>query len=140
MSDWPTEGDIWSYPYLWARQASKGETEGRKVRPSAVAIIVEVRDGKHEIVFLAVTSQAPEPARFSVEIPDTEKRRAGQDGDKELWIILDEHNLDILEQSYYLEPKRRLGAFSSKFRSQIQRAFAEALRQRKSIAVRRKDH
>ena len=26
------------YPYLWEHQASKGETEGRKKRPAAVAM------------------------------------------------------------------------------------------------------
>jgi hypothetical protein len=33
------------YPYLWAREAGKGETEGRKDRPVAVGVRLPRPDG-----------------------------------------------------------------------------------------------
>ena len=38
--------------------------------------------------------------RFAAEIPDTEKRRAGLDGDIRLWIVLDEYNQDVIGRSF----------------------------------------
>lgn len=77
------------YPYLWARQARAGETEGRKDRPVTVGVRIARPEGDL-VLFFPITSKQPEPSRFSVEIPDIEKRRAGLDADRRLWIILDE--------------------------------------------------
>lgn len=139
MSDLPQQGDVWDYPYLWARQASAGETEGRKARPAAVAILIRRRDGLNGLVFLAITSQPPAPGRRALQVPDTERQRAGLTDDKLLWVMLDEHNQDIAERSYYLDLDGRRGAFSPRFRKQVQGAFLKALRDRKSIIVKRFD-
>lgn len=87
------------YPYLWARQARKGETEGRKDRPVAVGVRLARRDGDL-VLFFPITTQRPEQARFAAEIPAIEKRRAGLDADRRLWIILDEFNTDIVGRSF----------------------------------------
>ncbi|APG87413.1 hypothetical protein SAMCCGM7_pC0208 (plasmid) [Sinorhizobium americanum CCGM7] len=39
------------YPYLWARQAGKGETEGRKDRPVAVGVRLPRPDGDLVLFF-----------------------------------------------------------------------------------------
>jgi hypothetical protein len=91
------------YPYLWARQANTGETEGRKQRPVAVGVRLKRPNGDL-VVFFPITTKQPEPSRFSAEIPAIEKRRAGLDQDLRLWIILDEFNTDIVGHSFYLEP------------------------------------
>ena len=137
MSEHPQPGDIWDYPYLWARQAQSGETEGRKPRPVAVAVLLERADGRTGIMMLAITSQAPGPDRRALEIPQTERRRAGLDLERRLWVILDEHNRDIVETSFYLEPQGWIGALSARFRKQVQAAFVTALRERGSAPVRR---
>jgi hypothetical protein len=32
-------GAVVRYPYLWAREAAQGETDGRKFRPAAVGVL-----------------------------------------------------------------------------------------------------
>lgn len=110
------------YPYLWARQARTGETEGRKERPVAVGVRLPRPDGDLVLIFPISTKQ-PEASRFSVEIPAIEKRRAGLDSDLRLWIILDEFNTDLVGQSFYLEPEPPIGRFSKAFFLPLLRAF-----------------
>lgn len=97
------------YPYLWARQARDGETEGRKDRPVAVGVRLSRPDGDL-VLFFPITSKQPDASRFFSEIPDIEKRRAGLDQEMRLWIIFDEFNTDIVGRSFYLEPKPPIGS------------------------------
>ncbi|MBY3158483.1 hypothetical protein HFO56_40020 [Rhizobium laguerreae] len=102
------------YPYLWAREAGRGETEGRKERPVVVGVRMPRRDGDL-VLFFPVTTKQPEASRFAVEVPAIEKRRAGLDADRRLWIIFDEFNTDIVGNSFYLEPEPPTGRFSKAF-------------------------
>lgn len=138
-SEGPRPGDVWAYPYLWARQADRGESEGRKSRPTAVTILLRRAHGQAVVILLAITSQPPLPGRTVLEVPETERRRAGLIEDAPSWIVLDEHNADIVGRSYYLDPAARLGAFSARFLKEVQRAFAQAIRGRKSRQVKRAD-
>jgi hypothetical protein len=108
-------GCVIRYPYLWVRQAERGETEGRKPRP--VAVGARIARPKHDdvLVLFPITSQPPSTDRFAAEIPEIEKRRAGLDAALRLWIILDEYNQDTIGQSFYLEPDPPLGQFSKAF-------------------------
>jgi len=110
------------YPYLWARQARAGETEGRKDRPVAVGVRIPRTDGDF-VLFFPITSKEPEKSRFSAEIPAIEKRRAGLDADRRLWIILDEFNSDKVGASFYLEPEPPIGRFSKAFFLPLLRKF-----------------
>lgn len=110
------------YPYLWVREAQRGETEGRKERPVAVGVRMPRPDGDLLLLF-AITTKEPEPARSACEIPLIEKRRAGLDPDLRLWIILDEYNTDVVGQSFYLEPDPPIGRFSKAFFLPLVRAF-----------------
>ena len=116
-------GAVLHFPYLWAREAAQGETEGRKPRPVAVGVrIPNPKDGDLLVLF-PITSQEPSRGRLAAEIPDIEKRRAGLDGALRLWIILDEYNQDVIGQSYYLEPEPPLGYFSKAFFLPLLQAF-----------------
>jgi hypothetical protein len=117
------------YPYLWSREAARGETEGRKERLVAVGVRIARLDGDL-VLFFPITTQQPEPPRFSVEIPTTEKRRAGLDVDLRLWIILDEFNSDVIGRSFYLEPEPPIGRFSKAFFLPVLREF---IARRKSL-------
>jgi hypothetical protein len=139
MSDAPYAGCVLRYPYLWARQAGRGETEGRKTRPCAVILALRTDKGQTELRLCAVTTQPPQKGVQAVEVPEIEKRRAGLDGGVALWVIVDEHNVDVFEQSFYIEPQSQVGAFSSAFTKDLQAAMIVALRQRNSKAVRRRD-
>lgn len=116
------------YPYLWAREAGRGETEGRKERPVAVGVRMPRPDGDL-VLFFPVTTKQPEASRFAVELPAIEKRRAGLDADRRLWIIFDEFNTDIVGNSFYLEPEPPTGSFSKAFFLPLLREF---IRLRKS--------
>jgi hypothetical protein len=117
------------YPYLWAREARQGETEGRKDRPVAVGVRVPRADGDMVVLF-PITTKEPDATRFTIEIPLIEKHRAGLDPDIRLWIILDEYNTDIVGQSFYLEPDTPIGRFSRAFFLPLIRAF---IARRKSL-------
>jgi len=115
-------GVVISYPFLWEREANRGETEGRKVRPTAVALRLPRASGD-AVALLPITTQPPAKGRKAIEIPDTEKQRAGLDIGARCWIMLDEFNSDIIGKSFYLEPERPLGAFSRAFFLPVARAF-----------------
>jgi len=110
------------YPYLWARQAAQGETEGRKERPVTVGVRL-ARPSGDMVLFFPITTKQPEKGRFVAEIPTIEKRRAELDADLRLWIILDEYNTDIVGQSFYLEPEPPSGRFSKAFFLPLLREF-----------------
>lgn len=139
MTDAPKAGNVLRYPYLWARQAEHGETEGRKTRPCAVILSLKAGSGQTELRLCAVTTQPPHSGTHAVEVPEIEKRRAGLDSDVPLWVIVDEHNLDVFEQSFYIEPRSHIGAFSTSFTKELQKEMVLVLRQRNSKAVSRRD-
>jgi len=128
-------GAVIRFPYLWARQAAQGETEGRKFRPVAVGVRIPKPKNEDVIILFPITSQEPDPGRFGAEIPDMEKRRAGLDGSRRLWIILDEYNQDVLGRSFYLEPDPPLGHFSKAFLLPLLQEFI--MRRSQSKAVNR---
>ena len=103
------------FPYLWAREAERGETEGRKNRPVAVGVRISRPKGADVLILFPITSRPPSSDRFAVEIPEMEKRRGGLDATIRLWLILDEYNQDVVGQSFYLEPEPPLGRFSKAF-------------------------
>jgi len=130
-------GAVLIFPYLWAREADQGETEGRKPRPVAVGVRIPKPHDEDVLVLFPITSQEPAPARFAAEIPDTEKRRAGLDGAIRLWIVLDEYNQDIIGRSFYLEPEPPLGYFSKAFFLPLLREFIRRRSQTRIIHRRR---
>ena len=121
-------GQIIAYPYLWAWQQERGETEGRKRRPTCVVVAVRgASDGFRHLVLLAITTQPPQSGRVALDIPDIERRRAGLGDLSQCWIVVDEYNYDVAERSWYIEPgDHALGRFSKAFVMKIATAFAEA--------------
>ena len=73
-------GCVIRFPYLWARQAERGETEGRKSRPVAVGVRITRPKGEDVLVLFPITSQPPSSDRFAAEIPEMERRRADTHG------------------------------------------------------------
>ena len=115
-------GAVISYPFLWFQQAAAGETEGRKPRPTAVALRLPRNEGD-ALVLLPITTQPPAKGRKAVEVPETEKQRAGLDMALRCWIMLDEFNTDVIGKSYYLDPVPPLGLFSRAFFAPVARLF-----------------
>ena len=123
-------GQIIGYPYLWARQQDRGETEGRKSRPTCVVVAVRsATDGLTHLALLAVTTQPPQSDRTAIEVPETEVRRAGLSDLKRCWVMVDEYNYDVAERSWYIEPDESvLGRFSKTFMMKVAASFGEASR------------
>ena len=67
------------------------------------------------LILFPVTTKEPGNDEFAVEIPETEKHRAGLDKTLRQWIILSECNEDNIPGSYYLEPDPPIGNFSKRF-------------------------
>lgn len=126
-------GCVLDYPYLWAREHADKETEGRKSRRIAVGIRIPTKTegGNDTVILYPITSQPPAEGVLSIEIPETERRRAGLDHDKRLWIMLDEYNHDLIGTSYYLDPTGPVGAFGKAFFEELLRLvfkyFGEAI-------------
>lgn len=108
-------GCVIRFPFLWVREAERGEIEGRKLGPVAVGVRIARPNGEDILVLFPITSQPPSADRFAAEIPEMEKRRAGLDVAMRLWIMLDEYNQDTIGKSFYLEPEPPLGRFSKAF-------------------------
>ncbi|MCO6392343.1 MULTISPECIES: hypothetical protein [Phyllobacteriaceae] len=121
-------GQIIAYPYLWAWQQDRGETEGRKNRPTCVIVAVrDVNDELTHLALLAITTQPPQGGRMALDIPEIERQRAGLGDLKRCWIVVDEYNYDIAERSWYIEPGSHvLGRFSKAFVMKVATAFAQA--------------
>lgn len=113
--DFPQPGQVIDYHYLWKWQDQRGETEGRKKRPSCVVVVAVDHNGLHHLFIAPITTKEPPNDRLAVLIPETEARRAKLDADIRLWVIVDEVNYDILEQSYTLEDRVPRGRFSPIF-------------------------
>ena len=98
-----------------------------------------MRDPKrdiHHLMLLAISSRQPSADQAALEIPDTERRRAGLTRYPRAWIIVSEYNYDIAERSWYFEPGMRpLGTFSAQFLRQI----ATALRSEMHAGAKRVD-
>jgi hypothetical protein len=122
----PQHGDVILYSYLWAREHDKGEESGRKARPTCVMMIVAGKDRKSKPLLFPITSQPPRPGARSMEIPETEARRAGLY--VPAWVIVDEFNTDDLATSWAIEDAKPLGRFSRKFMSRIAGEAAAAIR------------
>lgn len=135
MND-PVAGDVWHYPYLWAWQQDRGETEGRKDRPTAIVAAVHDDKGRLHIALLPITSQPPRKDRISMVIPLMEARRIGLTTAQPLWIVFDDYNFDDYSESYYFELGGRIGALSSAFLALVTARFIKALADRKSRRIR----
>lgn len=127
-------GMVLRYPYLWYWQDTRGESEGRKDRPTTVAAAFVARDNRNYLLLLPVTTRLPAPNRITVEVPATEKRRAGLDQSRQQWILLDEYNLDPTATSYYLQASPPLGQFSDAFMRLLLARFKTLLPQAKRIS------
>lgn len=124
-ADFPKAGQIIEYHYLWKWQADRGETEGRKKRPSCVVLVVKDQAGNHLLFIAPITSKEQLTGRQAISIPETEARRANLDRDIRLWVMIDELNADVLEKSYTLEDRVTRGQFSQAFTDRLIRAVQE---------------
>ena len=89
----PPPGSIIQYPYVWASQRDAGETEGRKSRP--VCLVLRLRASAKDIHHLVLLLPSPASRRRAdqraLEVPATERRRAGLTHYPRAWIVVSEY-------------------------------------------------
>lgn len=91
----PEPGLVISYAYLWTREARSGREEGRKDRPSVIALAVERQDdGATLVTVLPITHRQPDDAAAAVEIPPAVKGHLRLD-DVRSWVVVSEGNLFV---------------------------------------------
>ena len=97
---------VLGYSYLWNREASKGETSGRKNRPAAI-VIVRTDVGPGEMVYVVPITHS-EPANgddTKILIPQSIKQRLGLDQDRS-WVDVTEYNVFVWP-GHDLQPVKR---------------------------------
>ncbi|MGL4490826.1 MAG: hypothetical protein ACRCU5_15410 [Rhizobiaceae bacterium] len=107
-------GTVVMYQYLWLRESTAGQSDGRKDRPVVVGIRLS-RTKSDFVYFLPITTRPPHADTIAIEVPQIERRRAGLDVDRQQWIILSEYNADKVPGSWILEPDAKIGEFSKAF-------------------------
>lgn len=115
MTETYSTGDVFDFPYLWAWQDQRGETEGRKDRPCCLALVSRLPSGKSRLFLIPITTVPPTADIASVLVPQIEAKRAGLDTHIKQWVILSEWNADVLEDSYYITHEAPKGRFSKTF-------------------------
>ncbi|WP_374373707.1 hypothetical protein [Tabrizicola sp.] len=138
MTD-PVEGEVWRYPYLWGWQDDRGETEGRKDRPTAIIAAVHDAQGQKHLFLLPLTTKPPHSRQNAVEVPVIEARRAGLTDSERIWVVLDEYNYDLLQESVYFDPDGKIGRFSRTFSKKLLAVYGVILAKQKSRRINRRD-
>ena len=120
MSHAFAEGDIIVYPYRWVAERDEGRSpEGSKDRPCCLVLLIQDAAGRPTIFLAPISSKPPRADQIALEIPETERRRAGLEKYSEAWIYLDELNADLLNESWYLEPQKPMGSFARSFLAKV---------------------
>jgi hypothetical protein len=97
---------VLGYSYLWNREANKGETSGRKNRPTAI-VLVRTDVGPGEMVYVVPITHS-EPANgddTKILIPQSIKQRLGLDEDRS-WVDVTEYNVFVWP-GHDLQPVKR---------------------------------
>ena len=84
----PRAGLVIRYSYLWHRETTTGQEEGRKDRPCA--IVVASKEGRVGVV--PITTAKPSQDTPALELPASIGKQIGL-GDKPSWIIVNEANV-----------------------------------------------
>lgn len=121
-----TRGSVIVFPFVWSREAARGETEGRKKRETVIVSRFAF-EGKDHVALLPITASPPTGDHAVYELPETEVRRLSRGGKTRLWVVLSEVNFDIVGESFYLEPGCKVGEVSPRVFAEIWKAFVAAL-------------
>lgn len=118
-------GSVFAYPYLW--RVEEGVIDHPKDRTTCLAILKKITtaDGTTLVhLFLLGITDHPRPEQDAVEIPETEKRRAGLDPIRPAFIVLSEYNYDVLPLSWWYDPDSKdYGRLSQRFTADVRRMF-----------------
>ena len=82
----------------------------------------------HHLLMAGITDN-PRPDQEAVEVPVTEKRRAGLTVQRPAFVVVSEYNYDVLPHSWNYDPNSTThGQFSEPFMVQVHRKFFGLMR------------
>jgi hypothetical protein len=121
-------GTVFHYPYLWGYEEDAG-IEHAKDRTSCLAISTIGQGGIVFLVIVAISDQASDDVMASLEVPETEIRRAGLNPGRKAYVHVNECNIDPLDLSWNFNPNaKQLGRFGKSFTEKIVASIARNLR------------
>jgi hypothetical protein len=126
-------GAIYSYSFLWAREADAGEESGRKDRPACLLL----RPSLHPdlLYMFAITSRAPLPGRAAHLLPAQECKKCGLH--EPAWIILDEYNVTLASELHDFASLTPLGSLSPALIKSLAEKVVAAIGSGRARGVRR---
>ncbi len=126
-------GAVYSYSYLWGREADAGEESGRKNRP--VCFLVRPSRQPDLMYLFAITSQEPAKHRVAEKLAPSECQRCGLR--EPAWLVLDEYNIAIDSELHDFTSLNPLGTFSPNYLKHILKVTIEAAVSGRSRAILR---
>lgn len=87
----PEPGLVISYAYLWRREQSAGQQEGRKDRPCVIVLAVKTEARGTKVTVAPITHSPPDTVEDAVELPASVKRHLRLD-DERSWVVVSEVN------------------------------------------------
>lgn len=109
IPDKPVPGMVISYSFLWKHEHDRGETSGRKDRPSVI-VLIRADMGPGQLVYVVpVTHVMPRAGDLTkIALPLAIKQRLGLD-DEPSWVDIAEYNVFVWPGPD-LRPTRRAGS------------------------------
>lgn len=136
----PELGMVLRYDYLWSREASKGQQQG-KDRPNCLVVSNDSAVNPRLIVLLPITHSPPVGDTIGIEIPHKVKKAIGLD-DEPSWVIVSEYNVDEWPSAGLSQIPGKPGTYvyglipPSLFAS-VKSKFLELVRRKRSKLVKR---
>ena len=87
----PQPGLVIRYDYLWHRESSHGQIEGKKFRPCAIVVARKTADNGDVVLVAPITHSPPMIPQNAIEIPQLVKQHLGLDSQRS-WIVTSEIN------------------------------------------------
>lgn len=127
-SDTPQSGTVFYYPYLWGYEEDEG-VENPKDRTSCLVMRATGQGGAVFLVIAAISDQPSSEAMSSLEVPETEIRRAGLNPGRKAFVHVHECNIDPIGLSWNFNAKApQLGRLGKSFTERIVASIAHNLR------------
>lgn len=87
----PQPGLVIRYEFLWRHERAEGLDYGRKGRPCAVIVAIEMGGGAIEAIVAPITHMAPVGSVEGIEIPPRVKAHLGLDAES-AWVVVTDLN------------------------------------------------
>ena len=133
----PTLGGVFRYPYLWTHQRDKN-LDHPKLRPACMMFEIARPGGDAMIAIVAISDLRNPDSGACIEIPETEKLRAGLDEFRKAYVHLNEYNIDRKHASSTFNSRLPvLGRFSKPFFIKLSQALAANIRMSRATRIDR---